>query len=793
MGSYMTILNQRSRMLSGTALVALLTVAAPSLSWAQDTAPVDQDEATVDEIVVTAQKRSQRLQDVPLAVSVLSEETLSASQVTGTAGLANLVPSLTYTQSTNDLNNNVRIRGVGTALFNTGLESAVSFVVDGVVMSRQGQGFQELIDVERVEVLRGPQGTLFGKNATAGVIHIVTQRPSATPGGVIEVSAAEQGEYRLRGSYSTPISDAVGVRLTGFYADDDGYIYDHGRGENVYGGQTWGLRGKLDWQATPDLNFLVTADYRESDTTCCQPVPYLTANAVLAGLRAPVVASPTNRTVESDGNTFMTTEQKGVSVEGNLALGEHTLTSITAYRTWNLENNVDVDGFASTVPVYVPFGNGYFSVNGGGLDISQFTQELRLTSPSGGPAEYTVGLFYFDLDLDRDFRRRVGGCVTNPAAFGQPCPTYFFSSAAHTANSQTENFAVFGQLEWHATDRLSVIAGMRAQRETVSYSGQRGTTPPYAGDRLLFAANTGSGEITDDDVSGKIGLQYQFNRRAQTYLTWTRGYKGAGYDVELTANFATQTPVLPETVEAWEAGFKGQLFDGRVTLNTAMFRADYKNLQVQSTIAPNVSIPTNAGTSVSQGVEVEFTVAATDNLTFSGGVTWLDASFDANRIACGLPAQATAVTLAAGAAEPDNTCFRLGTGTVQNVRDGALPNAPDWRSNLTVRYDRELPGMALDGFAQLSLSNQSDVTYSLEQDPGLTQDGYTTVNLSFGASTQDDRYHLTVFVRNLLDETFVAGLQRDNMITNAANPNNILYFPSKDAERYMGITLRANF
>jgi iron complex outermembrane receptor protein len=785
----MTILSLRQLMLTGATAAALLAVATPS--WAQD---ANTDEPVgLDEVVVTAQKRSQRLQDVPLAVTALSEETLSSSQVTGTAGLSNLVPSLTYTQSTNDLNNNVRIRGVGTALFNTGLESAVSFVVDGVVMSRQGQGFQELIDVERVEVLRGPQGTLFGKNATAGVINIVTRRPSAEPEGVIEASAAEHGEYRLRGSYSTPITDTLGVRLTGFYTDDEGYIYDHGRGRNVYGGVTWGLRGKAEWQATPDLNFLLTADYRTSETDCCQPVPYLTTNSVLAGLRSPVVASPTNRSVESDGNTFMNTEQKGVSLQGDLSLGDHTLTSITSYRTWNLENNVDVDGWAGSVPVYVPFGNGYFSVNGGGLDISQFTQELRLTSPSGGAFEYTVGLFYFDLDLDRDFLRRTGGCVTNPAAFGEACPTYFFSSAAHQANSKTENLALFGQAEWHATEALSVIAGLRAQRETVSYSGSRGATAPYAGDRLLFAANSGSGEITDEDVSGKLGLQYQFSRRAQTYLTWTRGYKGAGYDVELTANFASQTPVLPETVEAWELGFKGQLFDGRMTLNTALFRADYENLQVQSTIAPNVSIPTNAGSSISQGAEIEVQIAATDKLTLSFGTTWLDAHFDANRIACALPAQASPVTLAAGQAEPINTCFRLGSGTVQNVRGGDLPNAPEWRTNASIRYEDDIPNTSLAGFGQLTFTSQTATTFSLEQDPGLTQDGYSLINLNLGVRTQDDRYQLSLFVRNLFDVHFVNGMQRDNMLTNAANPDNILYFPAKDAERYAGLTFRANF
>lgn len=440
-------------LMAGAAVMVLSAAAAPA--FAQDGAAADGEQAAqVEDIVVTAQKRSQRLQDVPLAVTALSAETLTSSQTTGTSGLANLVPSLTYTQSTSDLNNNVRIRGVGTALFNTGLESAVSFVVDGVVMSRQGQGFQELIDVERVEVLRGPQGTLFGKNATAGVVNVVTKRPTDYLSGAAEVSAAEHGEYRFKGTVAGPLSETVRARLTGFYTSDDGFVHDYGTGDTVYGSEVFGLRGKLEWQATENLNLLLSADYRESDSTCCQLVPFQTSNAVLAGIRSPIVASPTNRSVETDGTTFANSRSSGVSLEGNLSLGDYTVTSVTAYRTWNLENNVEVDGFRSAVPIYVPFGNGYFGVNGGGLDISQFTQELRLTSPAGQPVEYTVGLFYFNLDLDRDFRRRVGGCVTNPAAFGDACPTYFFSSAAHAANTQTENMAAFGQAEWHLTDQL---------------------------------------------------------------------------------------------------------------------------------------------------------------------------------------------------------------------------------------------------------------------------------------------------------------------------------------------------
>jgi len=783
------MVSQRTRALClmSTSMLFGMGLATPAMGQQAD------DSLVLEEIVVTAQKRSERLQDVPLAVSALSADALEQSQINSTAGMANLVPSLTYTQSTSDLNNNVRIRGVGTALFNAGLESAVSFVVDGVVMSRQGQGFQDLIDVERVEVLRGPQGTLFGKNATAGVINIVTKRPSQDFEGVAEIGIAEQGEYRARASVSGPISETVAARLTGYYTDNRGYVYDYGRDKHVYGGRDVGVRGKVEWQATENLNILFTADARDSNSDCCQPIPYLTTNSVLAGIRSPVVASSDNRTVSSgDTKTFSNSNQAGGSIEANLDVGDHTLTSITAYRSWKLENNVDVDGFDSATPLYLPFGNGYFGVNGGTADIRQFTQELRLTSPGGEPLTYTFGLFYFNLDLDRAFTRRVGGCVTPGTAYGQPCASSYFSSSNHDANTKTDNYAAFGQAEYELTDALSAFGGFRLQRETVSYSGTRYGTAPYAGDRLLFAASTGSGEVSDTDLSGKAGLKYEIDRNAQTYFTWSRGYKGRGFDVELTANFVDQEAVKPETVNSYELGWKQQAFDGRLTVNSALFYAKYQDLQVQSTIAPNVSVPTNAGSSISKGAEVEFQARPASGWSINGGVTYLSAKFDADRIACALPAQAGAVTLASGAAEPTNTCFKLGSGTVQNVRGGTLPNAPRWRGNINVRYEDEV-ATDWDGFVQVGFNTQSDSTFSLEQDEGLTQGGYSTVDLSFGVLTQDERYQLTLYVRNLTDKHYAVGMQRDNILTNAANPGNILYFTSKDAARYMGGTFRVKF
>lgn len=780
-----------TRLFGSCAAIALLAHGVPSL--AQE---VEGDMVDSTEIIVTAQKRSERLQDVPVAVTSIGGDQLANANINGASGLAGVAPSLTFTQNTSPLNNNVRVRGIGTVLFSAGIESSVSFVVDGVVMARQGQGFTDLIDVERVEVLRGPQGTLFGKNATAGVINVVTQAPSDSLEGKAEATVAEMGEYRLRGTVSGPLSDSVRARLTGFYTKDEGWARNAFRDEDVFGTEDFGLRAKVAIDVAPGFDLMVTGDYRKSDSTCCQPLPFKTTNPLLVQLRTPALGSINNRTVNTTTDTFADVRTGGVSVEGNLELGDHTLTSITAWREWNFDNNVDVDGYNLAAPVRVPFGFGFFGINGGGVDVEQFSEELRLASPTGGLFEYTVGGMYYKLDLGRNFQRRVGGCTGDTSvALGAVCPNPTYQSSGSTASMETENIALFGQVQVNFTERLSALGGFRLQHEKNSYVGTRSATAPFTGDATLLAGSTGSQSVSDGDFSGKLGLQYKFSRHAQVYASWSRGYKGYGWDVEFSADFAAQKPVQPETVKAWEVGFKGQALDNRLTFGLAAFHAKYNNLQVQATQQVNgapLSIPTNAGSAVTKGVEVEFNYRPIEQLTFSGGVTYMKARFDADGLPCQLATQNSAVTVAAGATPPVNACYILGGSRVQDIRDGSLPNSPDWKANASIRYEDNLSS-SLVGFVQLNGNIQSRVLFDLNQDQELDQKGYATADLSFGVKTADDKYQLSFFIRNLTDKRYVSGKQRDNMLTNAANPGNILFFTSKDAARYIGGTFRVSF
>jgi iron complex outermembrane receptor protein len=782
----------------------MLAVAAPCAAQTANTAGPSANDAPED-IIVTAQRRAERLIEVPVAVTALSGEALANQQVRGIDTLQQLVPSLTFTQSTNDLNNNVRIRGVGTALFNVGLESSVSIVVDGVVLSRQGQGFQDLIDIERVEVLRGPQGILFGKNATAGVINVVTKRPSDTLTFEGEGVIAELDEYRLRASVSGPLGETAGFRVTGFWNDVGGHIRNVATGQDFNGGQSYGVRGKVEFKPSERLDLLLIGDYRKSEADCCQFQARSLANPVALALLAPIVPSPTNTRVENDGPTFNNTEQWGASLEANLELGDHTLTSISAYRSWDFANNIDVDGLNNPQPLFllplVASGIGQFNINGGTVDIRQFSQELRVASPTGGLVEYVAGLFYFNIDLDRSFDRRVFFCLpggaNGPVVPGQPCAAPQPRSTFHTANTRTENYAAFGQLTLNLTEQLSLLGGFRLQREEVSYRGARPGTGIVAGDLPLLGASSGSASVIDDDLSLRGGVQYAFARNAQAYFTYTQGYKGRGYDVEITANFATQEPVRPETVDAFELGFKGATADGRLSANIALFHQKYRDLQVQATTQVNglnQFVQTNAGSSISKGVEMEFAARPSDRLSVSGGITYLKADVNTTGTNCSL-AQ-TAVVIAPTATQPFDSCFRF-TGEAaglnrQNIRDGRLPNAPSYRLNLTGRYEAPVTD-GIEAFVQSSVNMQSDAIFALDQDPATIQDGFVTVDASIGVKGADNRYQLTLFVRNIFDEEFANSIFRDAFFAGAASPNNISQYLPKEANRYVGASLRVSF
>jgi iron complex outermembrane receptor protein len=762
----------------------------------------------LEEIVVTAEKRKERLLETPVAVTALSGQTLSDVHIYDTSSLTYLTPSLTYSQGNHVNNNSFRIRGVGTQVFGAGLEPDVSVVVDGVVLARSAQGFSDLSDIERVEVLRGPQGTLFGKNAIAGLINVTTKAPSKEFEGNADATVAELGEYRFHGTLSGPITQNLGFRVTGYYDDVEGNIHNVPNDRRINGADSAGVRGKLFWQATDTLDFTLSGDYRNMHGYCCASTYVQASSPLLQQLltRAGITPGINNRQDDENTLTQETTGQTTFALTGNLQLGNAgTLTAISAYQAFDFNNNQPVDYLNTPVPLYLPVTNGSFDINGGPMYVGEFTQELRFTSPGGERLNYVAGLYYLDSNVNREFIRRTGGCAPGgaPAQYGLPCviPLYRSQAGFHS-NNKDQNVAAFGQGDLQLIGGLSALAGVRVQNEHLSYWGVRPAGSfLFPGDLQLagISPSSGSGSVTHTAATEKVGFKYAFSPDAEAYVTWATGYKGAGYNTEFAATFENQQPVRPETAKTWELGYKTQMLDSRIRLNTAVFYADYRNLQVQANRGnPDAGVvlfaPTNAGSAITKGMEVEFEARPVRSLTFSGGVTYLETSVNIAGLQCPLSAQAAAPVITSGA--PFNTCYKPSAGAqpVQNVEGGILPEASKWRGDLLARYDHAIPGTPLGGFVQASAVSQSRFNFTIEQDPLTVQKAYTLVNASIGLHDLDGKYEVSLFANNVFNQHYLTSIARAATLTTAAYyPNSLFGTVPKDADRYFGATVSVSF
>ncbi|MFT4089981.1 MAG: TonB-dependent receptor [Asticcacaulis sp.] len=796
-----------NRLLAGTGLNAVRNAEGALIITRNSAAATEAEEPS--EVVVTAQKRTQRLIEVPLAVSVISGNELSAAQITDTTGLINAVPGLTFQQGNNPTNASFRIRGIGTSLFGQGTEASVSVVIDGVVAARQAQSFTDLVDVERVEVLRGPQGTLLGKNATAGVINVVTAAPTATLTGKITATVADHDERRLAGTISGPLTDNLRFRLSGYNALGGDYITNIHDGSKRGGTDTRGLRGKLEWFATDKLSFLLTSDYRHTYARCCEPVLINAVNPLVAQLDG-TGGGKDNLSTRNNSATWSDVKANTTSLHVRYDLGFADLTSISAYQRFSIRNNFEPDRAPFDVPVWMgaPNASALFDYNRGFTAVTDWSHETRLNSKAGERLTWVAGIYYDRLNVARDFARRRATCASGTTIF-EPCAanTIAWSSLSMHSDMSSESLAAFGQIEYKLTDKLNLLAGLRVQEDEITISGQR-FGPMVAGDGVFGPADTvKTGQShTGNATSGKLGLQYEFNRNAQTYASVTRGYKGAGYDTETGADFGGQRVTRPEFVTSYEVGYKARTRDGRYTIAASTFYADYTDMQVQTQAFDPVTglsatLQTNAGTAKVKGAELEATWRPDGRFSLNGSLAYVDVKADIDGLACPLQDQlASVTTYAEGAAHPTNACYRfqyrtkagalVTSGFVQNVRDGTLPASPHWKLSVNPRYQTQF-GDDYSGFVQANINYTGKQSFSLEQDPLLRQKAYTIVNLTAGVTYRN--YTLTGYVRNLFDESYFVSMSHSANFATAASPNDLYAHKARDSRRYVGLSLSTTF
>ena len=744
--------------------------------------------AVLEEIIVTAQKREQSLQEVPLAVSAFTGDFLDNGQIFSADDLSQILPTVSILGAATANNKVLRVRGIGTQSFGAAVEPSVSMVIDGVVLARQSQGFQDLLDVERIEVLRGPQSTLFGKNASAGVIHFISKNPSEEFEATGEVTVAEQDEYRFRGSVSGPLSDSAGFRLTGYYRDIGGYYENAFDGSETNAQEHWGLRGKFEFQPTDRLNILLSADYNKEDDECCQPAVAQTFGPTAAeylSVVAPAEVSENSTSININSPLFNNTEDWGVSAQIDYDLEWARLTSITAYREWEIGFNSDVDTkpfLTSTPSLFFEISFDRFSSF---RDLEQFSQELRLASPSGQTFEWVVGAFYWSMDMDVRRENRFGNCgkfiPPNVVSTIQPCPAPFYTSGFFDGTIENDNAAVFGQINWHLTDRFELFGGVRAVYENLESRTLRPVAPlpEFPGDGV-DSFNVTLPLVTDTDndeyaLTGRVGLSFDMADNARLFVSYARGFKGASVNVD---NVSSNDTVDPEFVDSVEGGIKAELFDNRLHLSIIGFWAEYEDFQSQSIDPTGQSAAfflSNAGVVTTEGMELEFVATPVEGLTLSGGVAYTDAVFD----------EFSGATCYIG-----QTAAQGCIGGVQDLAGKDIPNSPDWKYTIVGRYEFPISDSGYQGFVQGSYVWQDDVVMREDNNPKTMQDSYGIFDLSAGVSSPNDRYSASIFVKNVGDKNF--GTNRiDFAFTGVGAP--VVQFRPKNADTYVGGTLRVNY
>ncbi len=788
-------------LLLASSALALIATSAPA--FAQE---AEDEGGKGAEIIVTAQKREENLQEVPLAISVIGGDAIANSGSVTLENAQYLVPSLNFRKSGTTLNQALFLRGVGTINFSIAAEPSVAAVLDGVVLSRAGEGFTDLADVERIEVLRGPQGTLFGKNASAGVVSIVTKRPSNDFEGTVEASYFTKEEYRGRATINVPLGENIRSRFTGYYSEYDGNIQNITLNRKVNGYKHYGFRGAIEADLGDTVSLLLRGDWRKAKDDCCAEIIGTPPGNALPAAALALTGIDGDRTRRVAQNLVTATQEEswGVSLQADVELGEHVLTSITSYRGWDNTEIRDGDWLDRAYADQLQFTGSPGRVglaqlhDFGPQTSSTFTQELRVASPTGQFLEYVLGAYYSKADSDRTFTRNVITCEINPRpTVLTPCGTVgagptLTPSGTADFGSVFKNFAVFGQATLNISDDLRFIGGLRwtqdklniyhIRRTTLSGPGvgasfdsgvyNNGALVPSPGTGFLAGAPNGipfTANTKNDNFSGKAAVQVDLTDDNMAYLSYTRGYKGPAYNVFYNMATVHTNVIEPETVNAFEAGLKNSFLDGALIVNLAAYYAKYKNYQANSPDFVNGVRTTrliNAGSVSTQGFEFELVATPADNFSVNAGLAYNKAKVEK-------------FLLPPGA----NPADLIPSGT-------PLANAPKWKFATGFDWTIETGGFAnveLNG----QLAMQSDQIYELSANPavrrGSTVDGYAIVDLSAALVDQNDGWRVALQVKNLFDKSFASS------IVSGGPGGAFRYIIPREADRYFGITARVNF
>lgn len=779
MKTYPNTSRLRQVALASSAL-AMLALADPAqATGSNDDAPaVPADVAAADdggipEIIVTAaRRRDESAQDVPVALSVVSSASLERRGDYTLNQIQQQVPSL-QVFSFNPRNTNVNIRGLGSnvALTNDGLENGVGFYIDNVYYGRVGTSQFDLVDLDRIEVLRGPQGTLFGKNTTSGVINISSRKPSFQPEFSGEVSIGDHGYRQFRASGSVAlVPDVVAVRLSGAISDRDGFLYNVTQKAQANDYFNASIRGQLLIAPTSNVELRLIGDYSrqkqnfaltvfvDQHTTYANGATIPNSFAARAA-RFPAYTLPSfrpfDRLGEADSHYQANMAAYGVSGQLDWDLGSANVTAITAYRWWDWDPANDGDGIS------LPIITKAQQVN----RQRQFSQELRIASKGDGPVSYVAGLYYFWQIVRGHGATRYGSAA---ALWNLPTANQLVANAAldgfeadSTSTPATKSLAAFGQVDWKLAETLTLTAGLRFTHEK-----KQGAFSQFwvAGDDLsaltpaqVIAANTiraqfnpvssYSTAFSDDNLSGLLSLGWKVSPDALLYATYSRGNKSGG--LNLTSLPSGISPdVAPEKVDAFELGFKSQFLDRRLTLNGALYWTeigDYQTAiteQIPSTVNFRQYIA-NIPKVRSRGFEADLDLRASDHFGFNGSVAYAEATYR-------------------NYANAPQAIERLNISAIQDLSGEQLPGVPKFTWTAGFHGDFPLGSHPFALTYSADWSHRSSFNTSSSNSVWAQVPGYGVANARIGIRSDDGGWDLSIWAKNLFDHEYFTTLSAAN-------------------------------
>ncbi|KHS46763.1 TonB-dependent receptor [Novosphingobium subterraneum] len=751
------------------------------------------------EIVVTARRRQETAQDVPLAISVVGGEHIDNTGAFNVGRLQQLTPTLQF-YSSNPRNTAVNIRGLGApfGLTNDGIEQGVGIYIDDVYNARVASATFDFLDVKQIEVLRGPQGTLYGKNTTAGAINITTNQPTFDFEGKAEVSFGNLNFVQAKAAVSGPITDTLAARLAVSSTNRRGTIYNVTSNQWIQGQDNLGLRGQLLFKPSDALSITLAGDYNEQDAACCGSVYVRTGTtqraadrqfAALAAAQGYTVPStnPYDRLTDLDATLQAGNKIGGVSLKAKWDIGPGTLTSVTAWRFWDWQPQNDRD--FTGLPIVTK------SQNPSQQD--QYTQELRYNY-SGDRLDFVLGAFGFYQRIDTQGTEQHGSASTKwnlaPSNALYNSNVLNGLTALNTQYLKNASVAVYGQASWKVTPELTLQPGVRVnydkkdgfyQRRVFTASGSEilidGTTSPVKTAQLgIFTPQTISPKFSDWNFSYDFTASYKVAPGILFYATYAKTFKSGGINQNGVPTDAANNPILgaatvkPESVQHYEAGLKTEFWDRRAILNLSAYRTDIKDYQANvnnGQFGVLRGYLANAGAVRSQGVEADFSVRPSERFNVYVNGAYTDATYR-KFVDAPCPPE-----LSGGASSPANC----------DISGQRLPGVSKWSLSFGLEANAPVTFLEQEGQVYFGYDGSYRSNFSSNPTPSIYTwvDGYSLSNFRVGFRT-DDGFDIYGWVRNAFDQNYI-----DQLFVGPGNTGLIAGLPGDP--RTWGVTLRKSF